>query len=113
MTKGYHFPNLTLVGVIDADLGLEGGDLRAAERTFQQIMQVSGRAGRGDKPGTVYIQTHSPEAPVMQALVSGDAEVFYAAETEARREADAPPFGRYAAIVISSKTRTPRTPPRR
>lgn len=103
VTKGYHFPNLTLVGVIDADLGLEGGDLRAAERTFHQIMQVSGRAGRGEKPGTVYIQTHSPSAAVMQALVTGDAEAFYAAETDARREADAPPFGRYAAIVISSE----------
>ena len=103
VTKGYHFPNLTLVGVIDADLGLEGGDLRAAERTFHQIMQVSGRAGRGEKPGTVYIQTHSPAAPVMQALVTGDAEAFYAAETEARREAGAPPFGRYAAIVVSSE----------
>ncbi|MBW4331331.1 primosomal protein N' [Stakelama sp. CBK3Z-3] len=103
VTKGYHFPNLTLVGVIDADLGLEGGDLRAAEKTFQQIMQVSGRAGRGEKPGTVYIQTHSKEAPVMQALVTGDAESFYAAETEQRRDADAPPFGRYAAIIVSSE----------
>jgi primosomal protein N' (replication factor Y) len=103
VTKGYHFPNLTLVGVIDADLGLEGGDLRAAERTFHQIMQVSGRAGRGEKPGHVYLQTHSPRAPVMQALVTGDAEAFYAAETEARREAGAPPFGRYAAIVVSSE----------
>jgi primosomal protein N' (replication factor Y) len=103
VTKGYHFPNLTLVGVVDADLGLDGGDLRAAERTFQQIMQVAGRAGRGTKPGTVYIQTHAPDAPVMQALVSGDAESFYAAETQARREAEAPPFGRYAAIIVSSE----------
>ncbi|WP_294334890.1 primosomal protein N' [uncultured Sphingomonas sp.] len=103
VTKGYHFPNLTLVGVVDADLGLDGGDLRASERTFQQIMQVSGRAGRGEKPGTVFIQTHAPEAQVMRALVSGDAEAFYAAETEARREADAPPFGRYAAIIVSSE----------
>ncbi len=103
VTKGYHFPNLTLVGVIDADLGLGGGDLRAAERTFQQICQVAGRAGRGEKPGHVYIQTHDPSAPVMQALISGDAESFYAAETEARRDADAPPFGRYAAIVVSSE----------
>ncbi|HEX4693335.1 primosomal protein N' [Sphingomonas sp.] len=103
VTKGYHFPNLTLVGVIDADLGLGGGDLRAAERTFQQIMQVAGRAGRGEKPGQVYIQTHDPSAPVMAALVSGDAETFTAAETEARREAGAPPFGRYAAIVVSSE----------
>jgi primosomal protein N' (replication factor Y) len=103
VTKGYHFPNLTLVGVIDADLGLEGGDLRAAERTFQQIMQVAGRAGRGEKPGTVLIQTHAPGARVIEALVSGDADAFYAAETENRREADAPPFGRFAAIVVSSE----------
>ncbi|SOB79024.1 replication restart DNA helicase PriA [Sphingomonas guangdongensis] len=103
VTKGYHFPNLTLVGVIDADLGLEGGDLRAAERTFQQISQVAGRAGRGTKPGTVLVQTHAPGARVIEALVSGDAESFYAAETDARREADAPPFGRFAAIVVSSE----------
>ncbi len=103
VTKGYHFPNLTLVGVVDADLGLDGGDLRASERTFHQIMQVSGRAGRGEKPGTVYIQTHSPDARVMQALVSGDSDAFYAAETESRREAGAPPFGRYAAIIVSSE----------
>jgi primosomal protein N' (replication factor Y) len=103
VTKGYHFPNLTLVGVIDADLGLGGGDLRAAERTFQQIMQVAGRAGRGEKPGHVYIQTHDPAAPVMEALVSGDAEAFQTAETDARRDAGAPPFGRYAAIVVSSE----------
>ena len=103
VTKGYHFPNLTLVGCVDADLGLEGGDLRAAERTFQQIRQVSGRAGRGEKPGRVFIQTHSPKAAVMQALVTGDAAAFYAAETDARAEAGAPPFGRYAAIVVSSE----------
>ncbi|NNC71602.1 MAG: primosomal protein N' [Sphingomonadaceae bacterium] len=103
VTKGYHFPNLTLVGVIDADLGLQGGDLRAAERTFQQIMQVSGRAGRGEKPGRVFIQTREPSAPVIEALISGDATSFYAAETDARRVAAAPPFGRYAGIVISSE----------
>ena len=103
VTKGYHFPNLTLVGVIDADLGLEGGDLRAAERTFQQIRQVSGRAGRGEKPGRVFIQTHSPGAQVMQALITGDADAFYAAEVEARQDAGAPPFGRYAAIIVSSE----------
>ncbi len=103
VTKGYHFPNLTLVGVIDADLGLGGGDLRASERTFQQIMQVSGRAGRGAKPGHVYIQTHSPEAQVMRALITGDADAFYEAETESRREAGAPPFGRFAGIVVSSE----------
>jgi primosomal protein N' (replication factor Y) len=103
VTKGYHFPNLTLVGVVDADLGLAGGDLRAAERSFQQIQQVAGRAGRGDKPGRVFVQTHDPDAPVIEALVSGDAPGFYAAETEARREAAMPPFGRLAAIVVSSE----------
>ena len=103
ITKGYHFPNLTLVGVIDADLGLSGGDLRAAERSFQQIMQVSGRAGRGAKPGRVLVQTREPDAPVIRALVSGDAEGFYRAETEARREAAMPPFGRLAAIIVSSE----------
>ncbi|MFT3966696.1 MAG: primosomal protein N' [Sphingobium sp.] len=101
VTKGYHFPNLTLVGVIDADLGLEGGDLRAAERTFQQIVQVSGRAGRGEKPGRVFIQTRLKDAPVIKALLSGDSDRFYATETEGRRIAHAPPFGRFAAIIVS------------
>jgi primosomal protein N' (replication factor Y) len=103
VTKGYHFPNLTLVGVVDADLGLAGGDLRAAERSFQQIQQVAGRAGRGDKPGRVLVQTHDPEAPVIAALVSGDAPGFYSAETEARRDAAMPPFGRLAAIIVSAE----------
>jgi len=103
VTKGYHFPNLTLVGVVDADLGLSGGDLRAAERSFQQIRQVSGRAGRGDKHGRVLVQTHDPSARVIQALVSGDIEGFYEAETDARREAAMPPFGRLAAIIVSSE----------
>ena len=76
VTKGYHFPNLTLVGVVDADLGLAGGDLRAAERSFQQIQQVAGRAGRGDKSGRVLVQTHDPGAPVIAALVSGDGPGF-------------------------------------
>jgi len=103
VTKGYHFPELTLVGVIDADLGLEGGDLRAAERTFQQIMQAAGRAGRGEKPGEVFVQTRSPDHPVISALVSGDREAFYDAETAQRKVAGAPPFGRFAAIIISSE----------
>ncbi len=103
VTKGYHFPDLTLVGVVDADLGLEGGDLRAAERTYQQVAQVAGRAGRGDKPGEVLIQTRHPEAEVIAALVAGDRDAFYAAETEARRHAGAPPFGRWAAIIVSSE----------
>ena len=103
VTKGYHFPNLTLVGVVDADIGLSGGDLRASERSFQQIAQVAGRAGRGDKPGEVLIQTRAPESPVMAALIASDAEGFYAAETEARRHAEMPPYGRLAAIIVSSE----------
>jgi primosomal protein N' (replication factor Y) len=102
VTKGYHFPELTLVGVIDADLGLEGGDLRAGERTYQQIAQVSGRAGRAAKPGEVLIQTRHPRAAVIAALASGDRDAFYAAEAEARRDAGAPPFGRWAAIIVSA-----------
>ncbi len=103
VTKGYHFPDLTLVGVIDADLGLEGGDLRAAERSFQQIAQAAGRAGRAEKPGHVYIQTRNPSHPVIAALVAGDRDAFYDAETAQRQSAGAPPFGRYAAIIISSE----------
>jgi primosomal protein N' (replication factor Y) len=103
VTKGFHFPELTLVGVVDADLGLEGGDLRAAERTYSQVAQVAGRAGRGAKPGEVLIQTRHPDAPVIAALAEGDRDAFYAAETEARRDAGAPPFGRWAAIILSSE----------
>jgi primosomal protein N' (replication factor Y) len=103
VTKGFHFPDLTLVGVVDADLGLEGGDLRAGERTYSQIAQVSGRAGRGAKPGEVLIQTRHPDAPVIAALADGDRDSFYAAETAARRDANAPPFGRWAAIILSSE----------
>lgn len=103
VTKGYHFPNLTLVGVVDADLGLDGGDLRAAERTFQQVQQVAGRAGRGVKAGTVLVQTRMPSAPVMAALVSGDRDGFYAAEALARKGAGSPPYGRLAALIISSE----------
>ena len=103
VTKGFHFPELTLVGVVDADLGLEGGDLRAAERSYQQIAQVSGRAGRGAKPGEVLIQTRHPDAPVIAALAAGDRDAFYAAEAEGRRHAGAPPFGRWAAIIVSSE----------
>src|SRR3569623_1969429 len=77
VTKGYHFPNLTLVGVVDADLGLSGGDLRAGERSFQQIQQVAGRAGRGDTPGREFVQAHAPDAPVIAALVKGDPTGFY------------------------------------
>ncbi|MEO0698498.1 MAG: primosomal protein N' [Pseudomonadota bacterium] len=103
VTKGFHFPDLTLVGVVDADLGLEGGDLRAAERTYSQVAQVAGRAGRGEKPGEVLIQTRHTDAPVIAALADGDRDAFYAAETDARRDAGAPPFGRWAAIIVSSE----------
>ena len=101
IAKGHHFPNLTLVGVIDADLGLSGGDLRAAERTFQLLHQVAGRAGRADLAGLVLIQTYDPSRPVMQALKAADRDRFYALEAEERRIAGMPPFGRLAAVIIS------------
>ena len=99
--KGHHFPNLTLVAVVDADLGLNGGDLRAAERTFQLLYQVAGRAGRAERPGRALVQTHAPEHPVMQALVSGDRDRFVQAELDGRRLAGMPPYGRLAALIIS------------
>ncbi len=102
VAKGHNFPQLTLVGVIDADLGLQGSDLRAAERTFQLVRQVSGRAGRGDKPGLCLIQTHQPEHPVIRAIIGGDEEAFWAAEAAERRAAGVPPYGRMAGIVISA-----------
>jgi len=101
ITKGYHFPKLTLVGVIDADLGLRGGDLRAGERTFQQMMQVAGRAGRADHPGLVFLQTFDPAHPVTKALIAGDKRAFLESEAEARRRAGMPPFGRLAGIILS------------
>jgi primosomal protein N' (replication factor Y) len=99
--KGHHFPNLTLVAVIDADLGLNGGDLRAAERTFQLLYQVAGRAGRDGRPGRALIQTHNPEHPVMQALVSGDRDRFVEVELHDRATAGMPPYGRLASLIIS------------
>ena len=102
VAKGYDFPHLTVVGVVDADLGLAGGDLRAAERTYQLLEQVSGRAGRHEHPGTVLLQTHHPDAPVLQALVVGDRDSFLAEEMRARREAGMPPFGRLVAIIVSA-----------
>ncbi|PIE11641.1 MAG: primosomal protein N' [Rhodobacterales bacterium] len=101
VAKGHNFPKLTLVGVIDADLGLQGGDLRAAERTFQLIRQVAGRAGRAEAPGVALIQTHQPEHPVMHAIIAGDEEAFWAAEATAREQAGMPPFGRLAGIILS------------
>jgi primosomal protein N' (replication factor Y) len=101
VAKGHHFPNLTLVGVVDADLGLEGGDLRAGERTFQLLQQVAGRAGRGERPGRALIQTYQADHPVIRALVKGDRDGFLAAEAEARKEAELPPYGKLAALVLS------------
>lgn len=101
MAKGHHFPYLTLVGVIDADLGLAGGDLRAAERTYQILHQVSGRAGRAERPGRVLLQSYRPDHPVMAALVSGDRDRFMSAEAAARERHQMPPFGRLAALIVS------------
>ncbi|WP_018408859.1 primosomal protein N' [Methylocystis rosea] len=103
VAKGHNFPFLTLVGVIDADLGLGSGDPRAAERTFQLLNQVTGRAGRGDKPGQALIQTFHPSHPVIAALLSGDAEKFYEQEIAIRERAGLPPFGRLAALIVSAK----------
>ena len=102
VAKGYHFPNLTLVGVVDADLGLAGGDLRASERTYQLLSQVAGRAGRAEHPGRVMLQTHMPDHPVMQAMAAQDQEAFINSEIEARQMAGMPPFGRLASVILSS-----------
>ena len=101
VAKGHNFPHLTLVGVIDADLGLQGSDLRAAERTFQLMRQVAGRAGRAEKPGEAWLQTHQPEHPVIRAILGGDEEAFWRAEANERRQAGAPPFGRMAGLILS------------
>ena len=103
VAKGHNFPALTLVGVIDADLGLQGADLRAAERSFQLMRQVAGRAGRqaGDRPGVALLQTHQPEHPVIRAILSGDDEAFWNAEAESRHAARMPPFSRLAGIILS------------
>ncbi len=101
VAKGHNFPNLTLVGVIDADLGLQGSDLRAAERTFQLMRQVAGRAGRAEKPGTALLQTYQPDHPVIRAILAGDEESFWQAEAGEREAAGVPPFGRMAGIILS------------
>ncbi|MCT7376500.1 primosomal protein N' [Chelativorans salis] len=105
VAKGHNFPLMTLVGVVDADLGLANGDPRAAERTFQLLSQVTGRAGRFGKKSTGLLQTYQPEHPVMQALVSGDAETFYEREIAERERSGLPPFGRLAALIVSAATR--------
>ncbi len=102
VAKGHNFPRLTLVGVIDADLGLQGSDLRAAERTFQLMRQVAGRAGRADVPGTALLQSFQPDHPVIRAILSGDEEGFWQAEAAEREATGMPPFGRLAGIVISA-----------
>ena len=102
VAKGWHFPHLTLVGVVDADLGLAGGDLRAGERTVQLLHQVAGRAGRAEAPGRVMLQTYTPEHPVMQALIGGDLAAFMASEAESRRPGHWPPYGRLAALIVSA-----------
>ena len=101
IAKGHNFPKLTLVGAIDADMGLQGGDLRAAERTFQILHQVAGRAGRVSAKGLALIQTASPDHPVLGAIVSGDPQAFWQQEAEMRHQAGAPPYGRLAAVIVS------------
>lgn len=105
VAKGHHFPRLNLVGIVDADLGLGNGDPRAAERTFQLLHQVVGRAGREEGRGVGYLQTHQPEHPVMKALISGDREAFYTSEIALRETTGYPPFGRLAGLVISASER--------
>ncbi len=102
VAKGHNFPNLTFVGVVDADLGLKGGDLRAGERTFQLVSQVAGRAGRHEKKGRALIQTYAPDEPVMQALAAQDRDAFFAAEVAEREAAGMPPYGRLAAVIVSA-----------
>lgn len=101
IAKGHHFPDLTLVGIVDADLGLLGSDLRASEQTYQLLSQVSGRAGRGAKKGTVYLQTLYPENKVLKALLNNDRESFMAFEKQSRKVLNYPPFGKLASLIIS------------
>ncbi|HQU02998.1 MAG TPA: primosomal protein N', partial [Acetobacteraceae bacterium] len=103
VAKGWHFPGLTLVGVVDADLGLAGGDLRASERSVQMLHQVAGRAGRAEHRGHVLLQTHEPEHPVMQAIIAGDLPVFRARELALREPGHWPPYGRLVALIISAE----------
>ena len=104
VAKGHNFPNLTLVGVVDADSGMKGGDLRAGERTYQLLSQVAGRAGRAERPGRALIQTYGPENPAMIALAAGDRDGFLQIERDVRAELMLPPFGRMAALVLSAPT---------
>ena len=101
VAKGHNFPQLTLVGVIDADLGLQGSDLRAAEKTFQLMRQVAGRAGRAEKRGVALLQTFQPEHPVITSILNGDEEAFWRAEAAEREQAGMPPYGRMAGVILS------------
>jgi len=103
IAKGHHFAGLAVVGVVDADLGLAGGDLRASERTYQMLHQLSGRAGRDKVAGRVYLQSFLPEHPVIKALVKGERDAFLAAELSARRKAQMPPFTRLAALIVEGE----------
>ncbi|MEN9895155.1 MAG: primosome assembly protein PriA, partial [Pseudomonadota bacterium] len=105
VAKGHNFPLMTLVGIVDADIGLANGDPRAAERTFQLLSQVTGRAGRTGLKSLGIIQTYQPQHPVMQAIVSGDRQAFYDREIAEREKAMLPPFGRLASVIISADTR--------
>ncbi|MFN7057091.1 primosomal protein N', partial [Hyphomonas sp.] len=102
VAKGHNFPNLTLVGVVDADSGLKGGDLRAGERTYQLLSQVAGRAGRAERPGRALVQTWAPDNPAMQALAANDRDGFLQIEREVREELGLPPFGRLAGLILSA-----------
>jgi len=104
VAKGWHFPHLTCVGVVDADLGLAGGELRASERTVQLLHQVAGRAGRAEAAGRVILQTFIPDHPVMQALLHGDLDAFMESEAESRRDGEWPPYGRLAALIVSAES---------
>jgi primosomal protein N' (replication factor Y) len=103
VAKGHHFPHLTLVGVVDADLALDSGDPRAGERSWAQMAQVAGRAGRGEKPGRALIQTYRPEHPLMRALAKGDRDGYLAEEKRLREEAELPPYGQLTAIIVSGR----------
>ncbi|MDR3126495.1 MAG: primosomal protein N' [Rickettsiales bacterium] len=105
IAKGHHFPSVTLVGVVDGDMGFSSADLRANESAFQVLTQVAGRSGRGDRPGEVYIQTYNPDNAVMRAIVSGDRDGFLAAEIEERRLAGMPPFSRLASLLVQAQDR--------
>jgi primosomal protein N' (replication factor Y) len=103
VAKGHHFPHLTLVGVVDADMALESSDPRGAERTWALMAQVAGRSGRGEKPGRALIQTYLPEHPLMQALKNGDRDGYLGQEKAIREAASLPPYGRLAAVIISGR----------